>query len=86
MIALRSMVAEAYRKVSMELLILGYFNSSLLSLFIKLCSLGNFFTLCFSTIIYFGVYAVIMTLLKEPLVLEIEGQVWSMLKNKLKGN
>lgn len=84
--ALRSMVAEAYRKVRYGTLILAILISSLLSLFIKLCSLGNFFTLCFSTIIYFGVYAVIMTLLKEPLVLEIEGQVWSMLKNKLKGN
>lgn len=84
--ALRSMVAEAYRKVRYGTLILAILISSLLSLFIKLCSLGNFFTLCFSAMIYFGVYAVIMTLLKEPLVLEIEGQVWSMLKNKLKGN
>lgn len=37
---------------------------------------GSFLTLCISAVVFFGVYFLILTIVKEPLVIEMEKQVF----------
>lgn len=58
--------------------------SGVLTYGIKLFHLSYFITLVLSAIVFFGVYLLIMTAAKEPLVIEIEDQVFGKLKQILK--
>lgn len=58
--------------------VVGVVSSS----WVKMLGMGNFVTLIFSAVLFFGGYGVILTVLKEPLVWEIESQVLKKLTKK----
>jgi len=47
---------------------------------------GNFLKLVISALIFFGVYMIILNVLKEPLVIDLEKQVLAKYLNKLRPN
>ena len=55
---------------------------SLGSLWIKSFGFGFFLTLLISAILFFGIYFMILTLMKEKLVLELEKQVIGKVLNR----
>lgn len=86
---LRSEVIDAYRKIRYELIFLALMGGTIASLWVRLLSLGTFFTLVVTAILFFGVYGVILLLGKEPLTCDLvqqgfqtAGRIW---KEKLKG-
>ena len=83
-IALRDMLLEAYRQVKYGVLLVAVLLAGTLSELVKLLSLGVFFTLCLSAVIFFVVYGIVLMLLKEPLMLEMENQVKETIKKMRK--
>lgn len=83
-IALRDLLLEAYRQVKYGVLLVAVLLAGILSELVKLLPLGIFFTLCLSAVIFFGVYGIVLMLLKEPLMLEMENQVKEMVKKMRK--
>ena len=80
--ALKKDVCEAYRKVKYSPIVIGLVIATVLSHLVEYLSLGSFFTLCVSAILFFGAYAVVLTVMKEPLVLEIERQMFDKFRRK----
>lgn len=74
-IALRNEVKDAYKNVHFGSLLLALVVSSILAMLIKNLSIGNFVILCISAMVFFGVYFGILTIVKEPLVIDIENQL-----------
>lgn len=83
-VALRQMVGESYRAVRYGLLALALALGCAASCWVKLMGWGSFLSLLVSAVLFFGVYALVLTLAKEPLVLEIEQTVFGKVLNKLK--
>ena len=81
-IALRKEVIPAYRNVRYGAVILATVVGVVSSSWVKMLGMGNFVTLVFSAILFFGGYGIILTVLKEPLVWEIESQVLKKLTKK----
>lgn len=86
---LRSKVIDAYRKIRYGLIFLALMGGTIASLWVRLLSLGTFFTLVVTAILFFGVYGVILLLGKEPLTCDLvqqgfqtAGRIW---KEKRKG-
>lgn len=63
-------------------IVIGLVIATVLSHLVEYLSLGSFFTLCVSAILFFGAYAVVLTVMKEPLVLEIERQMFDKFRRK----
>ncbi len=85
-VALRSSVREMFTDMRYGALLLATVLGSVLSVPVKMLHLGSFFTLCISAVVFFGVYGIVMILMKEELVVEILNQVLGMAKGKLKKN
>ncbi len=85
-VALRSSVREMFLDMRYGALLLATVLGSVLSVPVKMLHLGSFFTLCISAVVFFGVYGIVMILMKEELVVEILNQVLGMVKGKLKKN
>ncbi len=87
--ALRKLVMPAYREVSCGKIAVGVLAAVLASLWVKKLHLGSFMTLLLSAVLFFGAYGVLLTLLKESLVWEIEGQLFGkagrLFRNKKEG-
>jgi len=84
--ALRKMVLPLFRKLEHSKIIMSLILSSALSLPIKMVPTGNFLKLVISALIFFGVYMIILNVLKEPLVIDLEKQVLAKYLNKLRPN
>lgn len=78
--ALRNEVKQAYLKVKYIPIGIALVLSGFISCFVKLLNLRPFFTLILSSIVFFGLYFVILTLAKEKLVNEIENNILCKLK------
>lgn len=74
-IALKDTVTEAYRQVRYISIIAGIALGSVASLWTKTLGWSEFLTLALSAIIFFGMYGVILTITKEPLMIKLEKQV-----------
>ena len=74
-IALKNEVESAFKMVHYESLVIALLMSSLLSILIKQLHLRSFVMLCISAMVFFGVYFIILTVMKEPLVIDIEKQL-----------
>lgn len=83
-IYLKDHVKEAYVRINYFSILIALVFGTLGSVWFKLLGFGNFITLFISAILFFGIYALVLSLAKEPLVLEIEGQVFGRIMNKLK--
>lgn len=81
-IALRKTVNEAYRQVRYVPLMAAILLSGGLAWLVKGMGMGTFLTLCLSAAVFFGVYLAVLTVCKEPLVLDIEKQLLGKLKKK----
>lgn len=74
-IALRVDVTKAYRRIRYDKILFAIALGIIASIWIKWMQWGAFATLAFSSIIFFGVYFIILVLAKEPLVCEIKNQI-----------
>ena len=79
-IALRNEVKDAYKNVHYGSLLLALVIASILAILVKHLSIGNFIMLCVSAIVFFGAYFGILTVMKEPLVIDIENQLLTKVK------
>lgn len=73
--ALRDMVKEAYQSIRYVPVLTALLLGSAASVWVKGLHLGNFTALVISGTLFFGIYGIVLTMWKEPLVLEIERQV-----------
>lgn len=74
-IALKDEVKNTFRKVHYASIMLALFVSSVVALSIKRLQWMNFSMLFFSAIAFFGVYFGILTIMREPLIIDIENQL-----------
>ena len=82
--ALRKEVTPAYKNVRYGKVLLATVIGVASSGWVKTLEMGNFATLLMSAVLFFGGYAIVLTVLKEPLVWEIENQVFTKLKGMIK--
>ena len=80
--ALKDMVFDMYKNLPYKSVLVACAIGSLGSLWIKSFGFGFFLTLLISAILFFGIYFVILTLMKEKLVLELEKQVIGKVLNR----
>ena len=73
--ALRNSVEEAYRSVQYRAIGIGIVIGTGLGIVVKQLALGTFAMLVVSSVLFFGLYVIVLTMFKEPLVLEIERQM-----------
>ncbi len=81
-INLKDIVKPAYLKVRYVPIGIALVLSGFISCFVKLLSLNSFFTLVLSSIVFFGIYFVVLILAKEQLVNELECQILNKLVRK----
>ena len=85
--ALHGSVNDALKSVRYITVTIGVALGSVASLWVKQLELRNMFKLTISAVIFFGIYAIVLTVLKEPLTVEIEGQAIKKIKSFLhRGN
>ena len=83
-VALKREVISAYKNVHYGTIILATIVGMLSSGWVKILGMGNFLTLVFSALFFFGGYGIILTVLKEPFVWEIESQVLKKINSRMK--
>ena len=81
---LKDTVKSAFKKVNYIAIISSILISSILSSMVKKLQLGLFITLCFSAILFFGIYIFVLAIIKEPLIIEIEKQLLNKIFKKYK--
>ncbi len=81
-VVLRDTVTQAYKQIRYLPILLGLVLGSVTSFGIKFLNLSNFFTLVISAILFFGFYGLILTIMKEPMTIEVEQQLLQKLKRK----
>lgn len=82
--ALRKEVTPAYKNVRYGKVLLATVIGVASSGWVKTLEMGNFATLLMSAVLFFGGYVIVLTVLQEPLVWEIENQVFTKLKGMIK--
>lgn len=78
--ALRKEMRPLIKDIGLKQAVLGTAISSLACIPIIFLKLSNFWVLAISCIIFFGLYLLILTICREPLVLDIEKQIFAKLK------
>lgn len=81
-VALRKTVNVAYQGVHYASLLTAILLSSVLAWLVKGLEIGVFVKLCLSATVFFVTYLVILTVCREPLVLDVEKQLLNKIKNK----
>ena len=81
-IYLRKQIKDAYKNVRYGVLVLALFFSTIASLWVKKVFSGSFIVLLMSAILFFGVYLMVLTIAKEPLIYQIEENMILKLKKK----
>ena len=79
-ISLYGLVVDSYKQIRYIPLLLALVLSSAGSFWIKVLELGNFLTLLISAVLFFGIYSLVLTIAKEPLILEVENQILRKIK------
>lgn len=82
-IDLRDLVKPVFKQMHYISISIALVLSTVGSLWVKALRLSNFLILVISACIFFGVYIVVLTITKESIILELENQMFSKLKNKL---
>ena len=80
---LRTEVTHAFRAVQYWKMIIAMIAGSAASLWVIRLDIGNFLMLLIAAVLFFGVYLIILLLLKELLVKEIVSQILSKIKKKV---
>ena len=74
-IFLQKDIINAYRQIRYTTILCAMLVSTIIVIGIKRLALGNFCSLLLSAFLSFGIYAIILSICKEPLVWEIEQQL-----------
>jgi O-antigen/teichoic acid export membrane protein len=82
--ALKDSISEAFLKIHYFKIAMAILLGCVCSVWVKAFSIGNFLTLLISAMLFFGIYIVFLIIVKEPLVVEMVGQVWGKLKRDMK--
>lgn len=77
---LKDMAKEAYRKIRYYAIGLGIIAGVALSLWVKMLNVVLICKLIISAALFFGAYVLVLTLMKEPIVIEIESQITGIFK------
>ena len=77
-------IVETARGIEYGKVVLATVIGVVSSGWVKTLGMGNFATLLVSAILFFGGYSIVLTVLKEPLVWEIENQVFTKIKGMIK--
>ena len=80
--ALKDMVFDMYKNLPYKSVLLACVIGVIGSLWIKSVGIGSFITLVISSILFFGIYFIVLTLMKDKLVLELEKQVLGKVLNR----
>jgi len=83
-IALKDDVSDLFRRIKYYKLIIAVLLASVCSYWVLGTGLGNFMTLAVSAVIFFGVYAIVLLILKEEMILQIFEQLKDKVMSKLK--
>jgi Membrane protein involved in the export of O-antigen and teichoic acid len=73
--AMKSEISHAFRAVSYWKIALGLAAGTLCSFWIMYLELSNFFTLAFTTLLFFGAYAAVLLVTHEWLMCDLVGQL-----------
>lgn len=74
-IALKNDIYEAFKQIHYLRIGIALLLGSVASLWVDFLSFGSFMTLLISACLFFGVYGGVLLVVKEPLILEIAGQI-----------
>ena len=80
--ALKDMVFDMYKNLPYKSVLLASVIGVIGSLWIKSIGVGSFITLAISSVLFFGIYFIVLTFMKEKLVLELEKQVLDKVLNR----
>ena len=72
---------DSFKHINYEKIFIAIFLGSAASLWIKLLVLEDFATLVFSAVLFFGVYSIVLLILKEEMIVDI----YEMIKIKIRG-
>ena len=78
--ALKETVGEAYRNIRYGVLFIAITCACIGAFFVKRLTLGLFASLSLSAIIFFGIYLLMLTLWREPMICEMEKEVLKKMK------
>ena len=78
--ALSSIDFQVYKYLPIKQVFIGCLISSVCCIWVKFLNFGSFLTLMISAIIFFGTYLIILTIKKEPLIIDIEHQILQKMK------
>lgn len=81
-IALKNEIKTAFSDIKYLKIILAIVLASLASFWVTALNLHVFITLVISAILFFGVYGLVLIIMKEKLVVEILTQIFNKLKHK----
>ena len=82
--ALRTEILPAYKSIQYPKILLATVAGIVSSGWVKMLDIGNFATLLISSILFFGIYCAILTVMREPLVCEVKNQMLAKIKSKIK--
>ncbi len=85
-IYLRKEVSQMFRQMPYLRLLVCLAVAAPASILVKQLEFGDFITLAISSVIFFGIYAVGLLLMKEPFITELFGQMVSKVKSVIKRN
>lgn len=75
--ALKDVIIPAYRSIHYAVVGIALLLGGMISVCVRILGLTDFFTLLFSAILFFGIYGITLTVWKEPLVWELEQQMFN---------
>jgi O-antigen/teichoic acid export membrane protein len=84
--ALKKNMSEAFRSIKYSKILFALCAACLAGSWPLWSGMSNFMTLVVSTVLFFGVYAAVLFLAKEPFVTEISGQMIAKIKSRMKKN
>ena len=80
--ALKNEVKNMYENIHYGTFVFSLVIASILAMLIKQLSIEIFNKLCVSAVAFFGVYFGVLTIMKEPLIFDIENQVLKKFRNE----
>lgn len=82
LIALRDVVGNLYQQIRAGMILAALALASVGCIWVKALPVGTIVCLFLSALLYFGIYLLVLTLLREPLVRELEEQAVTFFKSK----
>lgn len=81
-VAIKDIPSDIFKSTPYHKIALATVCGSLAAVWVKDMGVGVFLTLVISAILFFGVYGIVVTVAKDPLVRDLEGQLLDKIKKK----